>query len=129
MKAIRTELPDGRIKYEYPTGQVNYYTPRAGARYDRYKPDDPRAVSYAKRWFLPLTDRLLPDEQRVMPKTRPDGAGRSHRMLCICDICKDNPYVLGLKQADRGITPESSARGQAALRPRGRRPRDVGTAD
>lgn len=36
----------------------------------RRKPDDPRAVRFHTRWYLPLD--LLPDEERVMPVTRPD---------------------------------------------------------
>jgi hypothetical protein len=31
------------------------------------KPDDPRAFRVGRLWFLPVTDILLPDEQRVMP--------------------------------------------------------------
>lgn len=34
------------------------------------KPDDPRAVRFHAKWFLPLD--VLPDEERVMPVTQPD---------------------------------------------------------
>lgn len=34
------------------------------------KPDDPRAVRFHTKWFLPLD--VLPDEQRDMPVTKPD---------------------------------------------------------
>jgi hypothetical protein len=33
------------------------------------KPDDPRAVRFHTKWFLPLD--VLPDDERVMPTTRP----------------------------------------------------------
>ena len=33
------------------------------------KPDDPRAVRFHTRWFLPLD--VLPDSKRIMPATYP----------------------------------------------------------
>lgn len=54
------------------------------------KPDDPRAVRFHGRWFLPL--ELIDDEQRVMPETRPDDQAYDHmtgvRGLCRCDVCR-----------------------------------------
>jgi hypothetical protein len=60
-------LEDGTRVY------ANYhrYKPKtAGERINRVnKPDDPRAVRFHAKWFLPLD--VLDDEARVMPVTRP----------------------------------------------------------
>ena len=50
------------------------------------RPDDPRAVRFHTRWFLPL--ELLEDGARAMPETRPDAETLEHRALCRCDVCK-----------------------------------------
>jgi hypothetical protein len=52
----------------------------------RRKPDDPRAVRFHGIWFLPLD--LLPEDQRVMPETRPDEETLEHRAICRCDVCR-----------------------------------------
>lgn len=49
------------------------------------RPDDPRAVRWGGQWLLPLD--LLPDEQRVMPETRPDSDTLEHRAWCTCEVC------------------------------------------
>ena len=51
------------------------------------KPDDPRALRFHGRWFLPLP--LVDD--RVMPETRPDEDAYWHMYesaLCMCDVCR-----------------------------------------
>ena len=58
-------------------------------KYGMNKPDDPRAVLYNSRWYLPL--ELLPDDARVMPATRPDEDAYDHyakRQKCKCDVCR-----------------------------------------
>lgn len=66
------------------------YTPVApeDRRYGINKPDDPRAVRFHTKWFLPL--EVAPDEQRVMPETRPDTLAWDHRdktRRCKCEVC------------------------------------------
>lgn len=92
-------------------------------KYASHKPDDPRAVRYNAHWFLPL--ELLPESQRTMPKTRPDEDGYDHRVMCRCDICRDNEQLLGWKQLRLG----SRSRVPGAPRPRELLLRDAGTAD
>jgi len=61
------ELEDGTRVY------ANYHRYRPKPISERTngvnKPDDPRAVRFHTKWFLPLD--VLPDEQRVLPATRP----------------------------------------------------------
>lgn len=53
------------------------------------KPDDPRAVRFHTRWFLPLA--VIPlESDRVMPETRPDSEAYDHmekRFGCRCEVC------------------------------------------
>lgn len=53
------------------------------------KPDDPRAVRFHGRWFLPLD--VVDDAARAMPETRPDDLAYDHirdrRTGCRCDVC------------------------------------------
>lgn len=52
------------------------------------RPDDPRAVRFHTRWFLPLD--VLPDEERALPETRPDELAYDHMAKltgCRCDVC------------------------------------------
>jgi hypothetical protein len=62
------ELEDGTRVY------ANYhrYKPKAPEEriYGVNKPDDPRAVRFHTKWFLPLD--VLPDDVRTMPPTRED---------------------------------------------------------
>ena len=76
--------PDGTRVYSNYTR----YTPLSEAeRVNQVRrPDDPRAVRFHTRWFVPLD--LLPDEARVMPKTRPDSATLEHRAGCRCEVCR-----------------------------------------
>ena len=30
---------------------------------------------------------MIPEDQRVMPATRPDEEGLSHKSLCTCEVC------------------------------------------
>lgn len=53
------------------------------------RPDDPRAVRFHTRWFLPLD--VLDDEDRVLPETRPDTDAYDHmtsNIFCRCDVCR-----------------------------------------
>lgn len=53
------------------------------------KPDDPAAVRFHGRWFLPLT--VLPEDARVLPETRPDEDAFHHmstNLLCRCEVCR-----------------------------------------
>lgn len=52
------------------------------------KPDDPRAVRFHTRWFVPMD--LVPDNERVMPETRSDEEAYYHALktlLCRCKVC------------------------------------------
>lgn len=60
-------LEDGTRVYSNYTKYVP--VPDAERKYRRRKPDDPRARRWGGEWLLPL--ELTPDDQRVMPKTRP----------------------------------------------------------
>lgn len=71
-KAERTELPDGRTRYRYADGTTVYRRSDPGRRrYGTRKPEDPRYVLFQGQWLLPLAERLLPDEERTWPATRP----------------------------------------------------------
>lgn len=53
------------------------------------KPDHPGAVRFYGRWFLPLD--LLPQEDRVLPATRPDSDAYDHMSKpygCSCEVCR-----------------------------------------
>lgn len=81
-RPIRTE-PDGTRVY----ADGRRYTPRRPEErvYGVNKPDDPRAVRFHTRWFLPLP--LLPEAQRTMPATRPDDQTLEHKGSCRCEVC------------------------------------------
>ncbi len=49
------------------------------------RPDDPRAVRFHGRWFLPLD--VLPEAARSLPETRPDEETLEHRAACTCPVC------------------------------------------
>lgn len=85
-REIKT-LDDGTRLYE----DYHRYTPVADE--DRKngvnKPDDPRAVRFHTKWFLPL--ELLDDGARVMPETRPDTDAYDHadrKPRCRCMVCR-----------------------------------------
>lgn len=53
------------------------------------RPDDPRAVRFHGRWFVPL--EVLAENERTMPLTRPDEDAYEHmqtNILCRCDVCQ-----------------------------------------
>jgi hypothetical protein len=81
-RPIRTEADGTRV---YAAGQR--YTPLSPEERVNAvrKPDDPRAVRFHTRWFLPL--ELLPAERRLMPETRPDDQTLEHRASCTCEVC------------------------------------------
>lgn len=62
------ELEDGTRVY----ADYHRYTPvpPEQRKYAVRKPDDPRAVRWRGDWLLPL--ETLPDEDRLLPATRPD---------------------------------------------------------
>jgi hypothetical protein len=64
---IRTEADGTRV---YING--HRYKPKAveDRKYGVNKPDDPDAVRFYGRWFLPLP--VIPDEERVLPVTKAD---------------------------------------------------------
>lgn len=70
---IRT-LEDGTRVYS----NYHRYRPLAPEerKYGVNKPDDPRAVRWHGVWLLPLD--VLPDQERVMPATRPYRDARRH---------------------------------------------------
>lgn len=91
-------MSEKKISREIPGGSGELRTYKAGKSYRRLapeerkigvnKPDDPRAVRFHGKWFLPL--ELLPDNRRRMPPTRPDTDAYDHmstRLLCHCDVC------------------------------------------
>ncbi len=104
------EYPDGTRRYK-SNPSVTY---KPVGRYKTRKPDHPDAVRFGGDWFLPLD--VLELEQRTMPRTRPDEQGYDHKLMCKCQICKDNPSVLARKQADLGIRLGSRTHAQRAPR-------------
>lgn len=84
-RAIRV-LEDGTRVY----ASYHRYKPLEGdeRKYGVNKPDDPRAVRFYGKWFLPLD--LVPDDERVMPETRSDEEAYYHGLktqLCRCHVC------------------------------------------
>jgi hypothetical protein len=78
-------LPDGTRVYR--SGHT--YRPQGQRLNGVRQPDDPRAVRFHARWFLPLA--LSPDAEREMPETRPDDDAYEHMsrtLLCNCDVCR-----------------------------------------
>jgi hypothetical protein len=49
------------------------------------KPDNPDAILWNGNWYLPLD--VLPEDQRVMPETRPDSLTLEHGARCRCEVC------------------------------------------
>ncbi len=64
------------------------YRPKAPEErvYGTRRPDDPRAVRFHGRWFLPLD--LLPGPVRSLPETRPDEETLDHSAGCLCPVCR-----------------------------------------
>jgi hypothetical protein len=84
MSPVREVLPDGTRVY---TNGVRYKPVPASERVNGVnRPADPRAVRFHTRWFLPLN--VLPDDERLMPLTRPDDATLRHRASCTCEVCQ-----------------------------------------
>lgn len=69
-----TTLDDGTRVY----ADGHRYRPRPSdeRKYQVRRPDHPDAVRFHGRWFVPL--ELLPDDERLMPATRPFRDPRSH---------------------------------------------------
>lgn len=82
-RRIRT-LEDGTRVY----ADYQRYKPVAPAdrKYAVRKPDDPEAVRFGSTWYPPLP--VLPEDQRVMPETRPDSLTLEHRARCTCEVCQ-----------------------------------------
>lgn len=86
----RVELPDGTVGHRDPrTGRIRPYT------YQR-KTNQPyrRRTGEAGQWhngkWLPVL-QFRPDEERVMPPTRPDSEADGHSLKCRCDVCRRPP--------------------------------------
>lgn len=86
MKAVQV-LEDGTRVY---AGGARYRPKPEGERLiGSNRPDDPRAVRFHGRWFLPID--VLPDNGRTMPPTRPDEDAYRHmdtNLLCRCEVCQ-----------------------------------------
>lgn len=99
MSPVREVLPDGTRVY---TNGVRYKPLTAAERVNGVnQPDDPRAVRFHTRWFIPLD--LLPDEKRCMPLTRPDDATLRHRASCICEVCRRPQAPILWRRARRTV--------------------------
>lgn len=87
MRAHIKVLEDGTRVY---SNYVRYVpVPEDERKYGRRKPDDPNAVFWSSRWWLPL--ELLPLADRLVPETRPDTDAYDHagkRRRCKCDVCR-----------------------------------------
>ena len=76
--------------------------------YARRKPTVPGAVRVGAVWFLPL--ELAPEEDRVMPETRPDTDAYDHMLKgrkCVCAPCQ-RPQARAWQdkwRRERGLTP------------------------
>jgi hypothetical protein len=82
-RPIRTEADGTRVYADYHRYRPKKLSERA---YGINKPDDPAAVRFYGRWFLPLP--VLPDEQRVLPETIPDNETLLHKARCLCRVCR-----------------------------------------
>ena len=58
--------------------------------------DERGAIRFHGTWWYPLD--VLPDDERVLPFTRPDSEGYLHDFGCRCLVCKDNKRVLAKKR-------------------------------
>ena len=92
MAVIRIEADGTRVYSNYTR-----YKPKPDheRKHRRRKPDDPRAYYWGGEWRLPQV--VLPDEQRVMPLTRPDESVMecmSRSLACRCEVCRRPPEVL-----------------------------------
>lgn len=77
-------LEDGTRVYSNRTK----YTPVPDSERKNFsrRPQDPRAVLWQGKWFVPLP---LVDE-RVMPETKPDTIAFDHafKVKCYCSVCR-----------------------------------------
>lgn len=70
----------------YASGHTYTPVPLDQRKYKINKPDDPRAVRFGSKWYLPLA--VLPEAERVMPETIPDEETLTHKAWCSCKVCK-----------------------------------------
>lgn len=89
MTAPYTTLPDGTRRY---AGGALYKPLAPEQRKNKInRPDDPDAVRFHTRWFIPLAKRLKPDHLRYMPETIPDEAAFDHMEKYgarhMCHVC------------------------------------------
>lgn len=103
-----TTLPDGTRRYS--NGTRYKPVPLEERKIGVNKPDDPNAVRFHGRWYLPLP--LKPDEQRrYMPETRPDSDAYDHMelygVLHNCDVCARPAAMRWIKRwvKDKAATP------------------------
>lgn len=83
---LRRIEPDGTRVY---SGYEKYKPiPLEERKYGINKPDDPRAVRFHGKWFLPMD--LVPLHLREMPETKSDEEAYEHGLktqLCRCEVC------------------------------------------
>lgn len=104
-----THLELRRIEADGTRVYSDYHRYKPMAEEDRVnqrrKPDDPRAVRFHGRWFLPL--EVLPEEARQeMPETVPDAESLTHRVTCRCMVCRrPEAAVLWRRRYRKGTNP------------------------
>lgn len=85
-RELRRIEPDGT--HVYQNFEKYKPIPLEERKYGINKPDDPRAVRFHTRWYVPMD--LVPDPERVMPETRSDEEAYEHAqvtLLCRCHVC------------------------------------------
>ncbi len=115
---IRVE-PDGTRVYSNGT---RYRPKKLSERsYGIRKPDDPRAVRFETRWFVPF--EVLPDEARTLPETVPDDVAYDHAAKpfpCACGPCSRPTARFWFRRYQRqvlGITPRSKTQSRIDSEP------------
>lgn len=106
-RPIRTQ-PDGTRVYSNYTRYTP--VPEGERRYQRRKPEDPRAVRWGGDWLLPL--ETLPEDSRELPVTRPDTVAYDHvgkPKPCRCDVCRRPESEVWKQRARDGLTLEPRA--------------------
>lgn len=115
-KIFPTELGGDRAPRTYKNGVTYTPVPLAERKIGVNKPDDPRAVRFHGRWFLPLD--VLPDEKRSWPETIPDDVAYEHmsrRTPCRCVVCR-RPSAEAFKRKwrrEHGLRPVRDRRPRA----------------
>ena len=70
------------------------------------------------KYYEYVAEHRLPEDQRIMPETRPDAEAAEHRLMCMCRVCK-RPAARKVKQlAARRRREAKSAENLAPAAPR-----------